>query len=380
MSSSVRARLGPITPSHRLAFTVKRCQLPRRPRYLRSPAVCPCLYINRSPSKIVPTATTSTTHPEGCHSTQYTHSHYTRRNTTSHSNAIKMAPHFGQGARRTAPHAARGESPLDIPLVRPQGSCASTSRKDSRARETQRKRDRRERRSEVKIGCSPITMAPLRRPVRQTDRATEDRGDGEHGSKTVNGTNRSLPCAQQDHRVQEYAISEDGVVQPPSLPSRCQVQVNTTTSNNTGKDVDDFADLFGPDPLTLRPPRQPASTKPIQYGTSHDLPFNLHLHAPRPVQPATREEPIRMFNSWAQRQPDEDGPLPGSGTQPPSSTPKNKLGANKRPVNTYKGSDVVKRRVQNNLLRCILSDRPLPKPRKNADRMVLKCTGKQEFR
>lgn len=52
----------------------------------------------------------------------------------------------------------------------------------------------------------------------------------------------------------------------------------------------------------------------------------------------------------------------------------------KRPVNTYKGPNIVKRLCQNKKLQRILLDKPQPRPRKNPDRMILKCTGKKEYR
>ncbi|KAL1652397.1 hypothetical protein SLS61_004999 [Didymella pomorum] len=278
----------------------------------------------------------------------------------------------------------------NIPLGRPQRSRASTRCEKSRVKETQRKRDRRDRRSELKTGRSPSPTVPLRRPDRLADRVTNVTGGDVRGSNTLDGTHDPPPRPQQGRRLREritYDRSFDvdgGPVQSlPSPPNGYQAQAkvmntNTITTDSTDNiDVDDFADLFSPDHPQPRPPRERLSTKPMQHGSPHDLPFNLHIHAPRPVQPASRREPIRMVTSWTPHEPDIDGPLPG---HPPSPTTADKPEANKRPVNTYKGKDPIKRRVQNNLLRCILADKPLPKARKKPDRMVLKCAGRQEFR
>lgn len=398
LSSGVMTVFSPIMPSRRLTFTVKSSQLPRLPCYLaahRPPTVYPCLYINSSSPTTVPVATAWTAHSGVPHSTQCTHNRYIQHRAFAQSNTLDMAPHFGQGARRSAHHAASGLPPRnissanDIPLGRPQGSLTATKREGSRARETQRKRERRDRRSEVKIGRSPSPTLPLRRPGRLADRVTYGNGGGVRGSNTSNGTHVPPPRPQQGRRLQER-ITRDGAydgdggpVQSLPLPDshpRQAMNTDIAITDDTDVQVDDFADLFGPNPPPPRPPRDPVSTRPIQHGSSHHLPFNLHLHAPRPVQPATRREPIRMVNSWTPHEPDIDGPLPGSGAQPPSLPPAKKPEASGRPVNTYKGKDPIKRRVQNTLLRCILADKPLPKARKKADRMVLKCAGRQEFR
>ncbi|KAF3051735.1 hypothetical protein E8E11_007617 [Didymella keratinophila] len=229
----------------------------------------------------------------------------------------------------------------------------------------------------------------MRRPGCLADLVTYKHGGGVRGLSTLENAYDPTPHPQQGRRLQErvtYNKSLDrdsGPVQSLSQPNDSQTRpmnTDTITTDNADMDADDFADLFGPDPVPPRPPRERASTKPIQYGSAHHLPFNLHLHAPRPVQPASRREPIRMVTSWTPHEPDIDGPLPGSSTQPPSSPTEDKPEANRRPVNTYKGNDPIKRRVQNTLLRRILADKPLPKARKKADRMVLKCAGRQEFR
>lgn len=387
----------PIMPSRRLTFTVKSSQLPKLPCYLpahRPPAVCTCLYINSaSPTTTIATAWIADSGQH--HSAQFTLDRSIRK-AFAHLNAFEMALHYGQGARRSAHHAARGGPPSNmssannIPLGRPQRSRASTRCEKSRVKETQRKRDRRDRRSELKTGRSPSPTVPLRRPDRLADRVTNVTGGDVRGSNTLDGTHDPPPRPQQGRRLREritYDRSFDvdgGPVQSlPSPPNGYQAQAkvmntNTITTDSTDNiDVDDFADLFSPDHPQPRPPRERLSTKPMQHGSPHDLPFNLHIHAPRPVQPASRREPIRMVTSWTPHKPDIDGPLPG---HPPSPTTADKPEANKRPVNTYKGKDPIKRRVQNNLLRCILADKPLPKARKKPDRMVLKCAGRQEFR
>jgi hypothetical protein len=390
----------PITLSRRLTFNVKCSQLPDLPCYLaahRPPAVCPCLYINSSCPTTVPVATAWTAHSDA-HSTKCTHNRSVHREALARLNTFEMAPHFGQGARRSAQQAAcegpprKISSANNIPLGLPQAPRALTRREGSRARETQRKRDRRDRRNELKIGRSPSPTVPLSGPDRLADRVTHESGGGMRGPSTLDGTQDPPPRPQQGHCLQECVTYDGsfnragGPVQSLSLPNDYQAEAEATNNDTVTTDgtddmaVDNFADLFGPDPPQPRPPRERVSTKPIQYGSSHDLPFNLHLHPPRPIQPASRREPIRMVTPWTPHEPDTNDPLPGSDTQPPSSSTTNKSEANRRPVNTYKGNDPIKRLVQNPLLRCILADKPLPKARKKADRMVLKCTGRQEFR
>lgn len=398
MCSGVITTFSPITPLRRLTFTVKNSRLPGLPCRLaahRSPAACPCLYINSESPTTVPAATAWTAHSGEYHSTPCTHNHYSCRRAFASVNSVKMARHFGQEARRSTHHAGREGQPQNITpanntlIGRPQGSLASTRREGSRARETQRKRVRRDHRSELIIGRSPTPTVPLRRLDRLADRVTNGNGEKVRGSDALNGTCDPAPRLQQGNQLQErvtYDVSFDrhgGPVQSLSLPKDEQTQTTNTndiTTDNTDLEVDDFADLFGPDPLPPRPPREHVSTRPVQYGSAHHLPFNLHLHAPRPVQPASIQEPIRMVSSWTPHEPDIDGPLPGASTQPTFSQTTDKAGANRRPVNTYRGNDPVKRRVQNTLLRCILADKPLPKTRKKPDRMVLKCAGRREFR
>jgi hypothetical protein len=84
-----------------------------------------------------------------------------------------------------------------------------------------------------------------------------------------------------------------------------------------------------------------------------------------------------MVNSWMPHEPDINGPAVASTAQTPMARGSV---AKKRPVNTYKGNDPIKRAFTNAKLRAILADKSLPKPRKKADRMVLKCAGRREFR
>ncbi|KAF1363268.1 hypothetical protein EJ07DRAFT_71054, partial [Lizonia empirigonia] len=98
---------------------------------------------------------------------------------------------------------------------------------------------------------------------------------------------------------------------------------------------------------------------------------------PRFVQPATRREPIRLLNSWTPHEPDIDKPSTDTTAKSPGKHVPAKI---RRPVNPYKGKDVVKRLVQNKRLRLLLSDRPMPRARKAADRMDLKCAGRKIIR
>lgn len=297
-----------------------------------------------------------------------------------------MAPNYGRESRGQA-HRGPNSNISEVNgilLGRPQATRNSHKHAGDRARETQRKRDHQKHRSELKVGRSSSSTGPLRRPARLADRVTYHRGDS---PKICNGAPALPPCSHQGHRPQQHVACEgtfrgDGASKQPLLsPDAHEAQVvliDGNTKGNKNADADDFTDLFCPEQPPPRPPRQPMSTKPIQHGSS--LLFNLHVHPPRPVQPSNRREPIRMINAYTPRESTDDGLLSGAVTELPSLRSSNASVPKKHPANPYKGRDPIKRRVQNNLLRCILADKPLPKPRKQADRMVLKCTGRQEFR
>ena len=241
----------------------------------------------------------------------------------------------------------------------------------------------------MKTPRSSSPTVPLRGLSHLANRMMHGHGGEEQRSVDYDDVCDLPPRPQQGRSLQKRITrdvgfcADDGPVQLAPLSGGQPDQVehfNTDTRDDTGTDVDDFADLFGPESPPSRPPRQPVNTKSVQYASSHHLPFNLHLHPSRPVQPATRREPIRMVNSWTPHEPDIDGPISSLAAQPCSTSPAKVPEAKKRPVRPYKGNDAVKRCVQNKKLQYVLSGRPLPKPRKKADRMVLKCAGKQEFR
>ncbi|KAJ4324484.1 hypothetical protein N0V94_001224 [Neodidymelliopsis sp. IMI 364377] len=175
-----------------------------------------------------------------------------------------------------------------------------------------------------------------------------------------------------------------GLVNP--LKNSGQDQTVSAQDDEADMDIDNFYDLFN-DPILSPTPDspgtiiQPLNTKPVQYGSSYHLPFNRYLHPPRPVQPATRPEPIRLLNSFAP--PEQRQTTPEESQASPAAAATHKIKAAevpKRPVNTYRGNDPLKRLVQNKKLRALLADKKMPGPRKKPDRMVLKCAGRREFR
>ncbi|KAF9700346.1 hypothetical protein EKO04_001374 [Ascochyta lentis] len=318
-----------------------------------------------------------------------------------------MAPHYGHGARRTAHHithahggAPRHTSSANSTQLGHQGHRTMTRRDGDGARETQSRRERQKRRYETVIPRSPSPAVPLNRPTRLVDRMTYDHRDEVQGPIDRGGGDASSPRFQQGRRVQDRVArdcgsrGDGGPVQPASLRRKHRDRTTHNNTNSPSNDIDEDEkidnsySIFITDPpsspsaSTPRTTWQPTNIKPVQYGSSHHLPFNLHLHPSRPVQPATRPEPIRLLNSWT---PQEPATNTSSATKPsapePSPTTTSKAPAKpKLPVNTYKGNDVVKRRVRNKRLQLVLSDKPMPKKRKAADRMVLRCSGRQEFR
>ncbi|KAF3006831.1 hypothetical protein E8E13_010632 [Curvularia kusanoi] len=100
---------------------------------------------------------------------------------------------------------------------------------------------------------------------------------------------------------------------------------------------------------------------PLQRISDFQKQYNPTLHPPRPVAPATRQEPIRMLNV-----PQVKSPVQAQKQQ-------------RRPANKYKGKDPVKKLVQNERLRNVLLGKT-PKPRKDPARMVLRVAGRKEFR
>ena len=387
--------MGQITPSRRLAFTVRRCQLPGIPCYLvahRPSAASSCLYINGAS----PTAARAAhqLHSGSDHSTQHTHTRYIIFSTSSHFKTVKMAPYYGHGARCTAHCTAHGGKAQHVSSVNstqpcPQGHRTSTRQDGDCARESQRRHDRQERKDKIRLLRSPNPTVPLRRPSRLADRMTYGNGDDVQGPVDYGDGDELAPRPQQGRSLLQRITRDNGFSGNDGPVSQCGDHrgqaVNSDTDNgrdDASIDVDDdFYDLFVTEPpsraSTPLPLHQPINTKPVQYGSSHDLPFNLHLHPPRPVQPATRREPIRMVNCWIPHEPNIDGLAVDSAAQAPVARGSV---AKKRPVNTYRGNDPIKRAFTNAKLRAILSDKGLPKPRKKADRMVLKCAGRKEFR
>ncbi|KAJ8107486.1 hypothetical protein OPT61_g8834 [Boeremia exigua] len=233
-------------------------------------------------------------------------------------------------ARHTARSNASGRAPLHI------SSANSTQlgsrdrhtprgRDDDRARRTQRKRDNRECRNKISV---PRNSGPTVVPMhlsRLTDRMT-------YNNATETGVIGSLHGASQPARThQDRSRSADGSpLQPISLCDGQETEdehVKYDVSDNIVV-VDRYADLFGSE-----------------------------LPQPRPYQ-LTASSAVGLS---ATRQVTEPKPK-------------------KHPVNPYRGADPIKRRVQNPKLQRILSGKPMAKPRKHPDRMVLGCIGKREIR
>lgn len=280
-------------------------------------------------------------------------------------------------------------SPANSTILGPQGQRAKKALENDRARQTRSKRDRRELRNELKVPRRSSSITPARQSSRSADDSERPQSDVAHNSIDDRSITDSLPQPQRGRGLQEHSgqlkevLGGVGPILHNSIPDERPEHVKTHSINdNNLKGKVDYVDLTRTELPPPRPSTQPASTKPIQYGSSHHLPFNLNLHPPRSVQPATRREPIRMINS----------PIPirhrtdiNDATPAPVATSSHMrrptaLDTEKHPVNTYKGSNPVKKLVQNKKLQNILLDKPQPRPRKKPDRMVLKCTGKQEFR
>ena len=400
VKSGVISKMEPIKPSRRLTFTVRRCQLPGAQCYLvahRTSAVSPCLYINNASPTVAPASTGLIAHSGGFSSTQNTPTRITVYSPLSNFEAVNMAPHTGHGARRSAHRTAHEGKLHRISSANntqpyPQGHRTLTRRDGDRARQAQRKRNRGEREDETRPPRSPSPAVLLRHRGRLTDRMTYNRSDAVRGPVDYGESHDPPPRPQQGRSLQSRITRETGynrtggAVQPVEQRGAVQDQVVNTNTDESRYDMcmdveDDFQSLFGSEPpsrtSTSLPPYQPVNTKPVQYGSSHDLPFNLHLHPPRPVQPATSHEPIRIITSWAPHEPDIDGPLETA--RPAIKSPAVGFPAG-RPVNTYRGKDPIKRLVRNEKLQRILAGQGLPKPRKRADRMDLKCAGGRIYR
>lgn len=366
-------------------------------------AVSPWLYINSSFPTPEPAATAATAHSGDQHSGQFTHSCYISLRNILHSDTVKMAPNYGHGAQltrhRTAPEhdGATHHTINNNAASRHQGHRTASRRKDDRVRETHRKRDRQKRRYEAIISRSPSPL-PVKRPNHLVDRMTYSHGGEVQDPVDYSDSDGPPPRPQRGRSLQSRITREDsfneigGLMQPVGSSQRGRTMHFNTDKSKEDIDTPTNSHNIPTNPAaTLHSTHQPPSTKPIQYGSSHHLPFNRHLHPPHPVPAATRPDPIRLLNSPttttskpspADAVTDADAVADAAASTnttpavPKTQAPKNKS----RPVNTYKGSDPVKRLVQNKLLQRILKDQGVPRQRKKPDRPDLRCVGKRVFR
>jgi hypothetical protein len=397
VSCGVISRTRPSKPSRRLTFTVRICSLPKELCYLiayRLFVVSPWLYINDKSPTPLPTATRSTAHSGVNHSTQYTQSRYLNPNKSSSFIKANMAPHYGHAAQRTAHRFAhngvsrQNSSNANNLTPRLHGHRTATGRDGDRARETHRRRNLQERRSDALPMRSPSPL-PLRRPS-YLDRMTYGNDNDARGPFDHSGGYDPPSRLQHGRSLQDRITCDDhtsrngGPVQP--VPQRSivgdsgssgrgqAVRTNTEyTEDKADMAIDNAYDIFAADPpdKTTSIPRttwQPPSTKPAQYGSSDHLPFSQLLHLTRPIQPTTRTEPIHLLNSFTPHEPALD--------KLQFKAPKKVA----RLINTYRGNDPIKRLVQNKKLQRLLSDKGVSKPRKKPDRMDLKCAGSRVFR
>ncbi|KAH6633349.1 hypothetical protein C7974DRAFT_423707 [Boeremia exigua] len=303
-----------------------------------------------------------------------------------------MAPSFGRGGRHTAHRNARDEEPCHISSANNtqlsrQAHHTPSVREGDRARQTQRKRNNRDRRNKLKVPRSP---SPTVRRSRLIDRMTyshtseaRDPTSDSHATSSLSRSQQGRSYQRPDANIHSNGFTGDGKQGKASYTYK-------DSSDITGMEVDVFADLFGPGPPPPRPPRPLVNDKSVQYGSNYnssarinsdcDLTFNLDQLPLHSVQPATRREPIRMINTVTSHESNVSLPTSEPASDVHSTSPLKTPESKKHPFNPYKGRNFVMRRVQNKRLQNLLLDKPMPKPRKNLERMVLKCTGKQEFR
>ncbi|KAJ4989455.1 hypothetical protein SVAN01_04990 [Stagonosporopsis vannaccii] len=271
------------------------------------------------------------------------------------------------------------------PGFRGQPTSVRRERDRDRARQTRRKLDSRARRSQMVVPPTPSLLSSRSCLV---DRMSYLRGGEIQGSMSSRHEASSHPQPQRGRFLQERVASEDDLsgdvdLGPSDLLHGSQKdkaeRIDSDRTDVTGADVNDV-DLFGPEPSLPRPLRQPLSTRPVQYDFPYHLPSNHFQHPPRSVLPATKHEPNRMLNTSATPESYVEATASSSVAGSPSTTTIRATDAKKHPANSYKGNDPIKKMVQNKRLQLVLSGKPMPKPRKKPDRMVLKCTGKQEFR
>jgi hypothetical protein len=280
-------------------------------------------------------------------------------------------------------------------VARHGGHLTAAKRDVDRAKEILRTRDRQEHRIETILGRKtskhPGSLAD--RITYGSDNEVQDSADCSDSDDPTPHSHHGRSLESRVTRDEDFSNNGGSVT---SLDNSEQDQTVSAQYDEADMDIDNFYDLFNDPTLspTASAPRtciQPLNTKPVQYGSSYHLPFNRYIHPPHPVQPATRPEPIRLLNSFAppeQQQTTPEGSQANPATAvtdelvaPSTAAHKNKAPeVPKRPVNTYRGNDPLKRLVQNKKLRALLADKKMPGPRKKPDRMILKCAGRREFR
>ncbi len=284
----------------------------------------------------------------------------------------KMVRNCGREVRRSAHSKVEGRVPPRLSSA----NCTQLGTRDfqkadiqgnDRVRWTQRERNRQVQRTRMVVPRSP-SPTPTAGMTFSRDDETPSHSNNGHISRPLSQTlqDRSLQNGAADDGSLD---TDNGPVQSHVLNHGQNAEVGHTNEDSGDDSIeDDFADLFGPEPHLLCPP--------VQHDDTYQSTYGLQQHANRPVRPATSFKPIRMLSSRSPQDSDIDELTVDSLPTPQAKTSEKK----KHPVNPYRGNDSIKKRVQNKRLQRILLDQPMPKPRKHPDRMVLKCTGKQEFR
>lgn len=183
----------------------------------------------------------------------------------------------------------------------------------------------------------------------------------------------SLPHSQQGRRSPSRFTRDDdfsgegGSVQPVSRRhdqrrqvTRNNIDYNTNGINTNGRDNRTYSasavgHLLSPSASTPLTASRLVNTEQF---SSPFPPFNLQLHPPPFVQPATRAEPIRLMNSWGSLEPDTDRSTTGTTAR------------------------IAPRQQQpvNDRLQRLFTGRRMPRQRRPLDRMILRCSDQQYLR
>jgi hypothetical protein len=190
--------------------------------------------------------------------------------------------------------------------------------------------------------------APVAAPVRPTLASRMTYGDARDRGGAAP---RPRPRPQSAVRLQDRITTDHGAsgrsVINQQILHRAHGRNDATARPVVHENNDYDNDIVASGPQTNANPQASALFAGFQSNNA------LHPLAPRPPStPSPAPVPIRMLNR----------PTPDANA------------AVKRPVNTYRGKDPIKRLVTNKKLQAILGDKPLPKERKKAvgDRMQLR--------